>query len=165
MYYQTIASGYEELHQEEQLNKLRIIREHLKLDGHERILDVGCGPCWSKEFFRNVVGIDTVQYNKDVITASAESIPFPDGTFDVILCVTAIHHFELDKALSEMLRVAKNDALFVITVLKKAGSFQAIRQRLKNAFCVVSTVDEKHDLVLFLVKDKAYVNHHLVSTK
>ena len=101
-YYTEISSGYEELHKEEQLKKLRIIKDNLILSKNARILDVGCGPCWSAEFFENVVGVDPafelLHRNKKVktIQARAEALPFKDHCFDVVLCVTAVHHFDLE---------------------------------------------------------------------
>jgi len=163
--YKEIAEGYTELHREEQVTKLRIIWEHVRLIGNEKILDVGCGPCWSREFFPNVVGVDPVMYNEHVIQASAESIPFPAQSFDIILCVTAIHHFELDKAVAEIKRVATTDALFVITVLKKAQSFHRIIDGLKLEFYTIFEVDGIQDSILFLVSKKHQTNHRLVSTK
>ena len=165
MYYETLSSGYEALHREEQLHKLRLIRENIQLHGDERILDVGCGPCWSRELFPHVIGIDPVHYNEHVIQASAESIPFPAQSFDIILCVTTIHHFELDKALAEMKRVAKNDALFVITVLKKASLFHRIVEQLQQEFGTLLETDGTQDNILFLVSKQHQTNHPLVSTK
>ena len=162
--YEIIASGYDELHRQEQMNKLRIIRENLALQGSERILDVGCGPCWSRIFFNNVIGIDPVPYNEHILCASAESIPFADETFDLILCVTAAHHFEIDRALTEMMRVTTKETLLVITVLKKARSYSNICQHLQTSLRVLSTIDEGHDIIFFLDKNSTLVNHLLVST-
>ena len=165
MYYETLSAGYEALHREEQLHKLRFIYENIKLRGDERILDVGCGPCWSRELFPHIIGIDPVQYNEHVIQASAESIPFPAQSFDIILCVTAIHHVELDKAIVEMKRVAKSDALFVITALKKASLFHRIVERLQQEFGTLLEIDGGQDNILFLVSKQHQTNHRLVSTK
>ena len=59
-YYNTLAVAYGELHREEQLRKLRIIQENLGINTNKnmKIIDVGCGPCWSSEFFPQVVGVD-----------------------------------------------------------------------------------------------------------
>ncbi|HLD33831.1 MAG TPA: class I SAM-dependent methyltransferase [Candidatus Nanoarchaeia archaeon] len=147
-YYQETAEGYTELHREEQLEKLHIIRENISLPG--KMLDIGCGPLWSAEFFDDVVGIDPAFEGKDIIRASAEKLPFPDKTFDTILCVTAIHHFKLDAAILEMKRVAKKNAQLVITVLKKSPKFNNIVKILNVEFVLEKKVDQQQDEVYFL---------------
>lgn len=53
--------------------------------------------------------------NINIIEADATNLPFPSQTFDVILCSEAFHHFyEPQKVLSEIYRVAKPNALFVL---------------------------------------------------
>jgi len=42
-YYDEISSGYEELHKEEQLKKVSLIKKHLKVNPNDKLLDVGCG--------------------------------------------------------------------------------------------------------------------------
>src|SRR3989344_8245265 len=147
-YYQETAKGYEELHKEEQLNKLRIIRGHVRVPG--KVLDIGCGPFWSADFFDDIIGIDPAFTGKDIIRASAEKMPFPDKTFDTILCVTAIHHFKLDAAILEMKRVAKKNAQLVITVLKKSPKFNNIVKILNVEFVLEKKVDQQQDEVYFL---------------
>ena len=153
-YYNQIAASYEELHREEQLAKLRIIKENLKLEGNEKILDIGCGQCWSTEFFDNVVGIDPafglLDKRKSVVNGMAEQLPFLDHSFDIILCVTAVHHFDIERAISEMKRIAKNDAVYVITVLKKVVEKERIAGAIKASFRLKMAIEEDKDVILFL---------------
>ena len=151
-YYDNISSGYEELHKEEQLKKLQIIKDNLTLNKNALILDVGCGTGFSSKFFDNVIGIDTSfgllkQNNKNKIQSQAERLPFRDGVFDLILCITAVHHFDLDKAFAEMKRVGKND--FVITVLKKSGNRDTVISKIKENFKIVKEIEEEKDVILF----------------
>src|SRR3989344_5964841 len=146
-HYKETALGYEELHKEEQLAKLRIIADNILKPG--KVLDVGCGPLWSRQFFNDIIGIDPVFEGKDIIKESAELIPFADGTFDTIICVTAVHHFKLDMAIAEMKRVAKADALFVITVLKKSPKRKKIEENLEHHFNVKKVVEQHHDIIYF----------------
>ena len=150
-YYNQIAGSYEELHKEEQLNKLRIIKENLHLSGTEKILDVGCGPCWSTEFFNHVAGIDTafglLDNGKLVVNGEAERLPFKNASFDVVLCVTAVHHFDVERAFREMKRVAKPDAVYIITVLNARSS---IIPQIKEHFNVDRMIEEDKDTILFL---------------
>ena len=47
----------------------------------------------------------------------AESLPFPDGRFDIVTCLGSLEHFlEPVEALREMVRVATRDAVFIILV-------------------------------------------------
>ncbi|GEM_PF-1952351 len=53
--------------------------------------------------------------NVTIVEASSVNLPFPSQMFDVILCSEAFHHFyEPQKALSEIHRVGKPNALFVL---------------------------------------------------
>lgn len=53
--------------------------------------------------------------NVNIIETSAANLPFSSQTFDTILCSEAFHHFyEPQKVLSEIYRVAKPNALFVL---------------------------------------------------
>ncbi|MEK7766591.1 MAG: methyltransferase domain-containing protein, partial [bacterium] len=44
---------------------------------------------------------------------SAESLDFPDGTFDFIVSVTALHHADLPRALAEVRRVLRPGGRFL----------------------------------------------------
>ena len=57
-YYDSIAKGYNELHKEEQINKLDIIKKNIRISKRTRLLDVGCGTGLSSEFDCFVVSID-----------------------------------------------------------------------------------------------------------
>ncbi|MDR2678402.1 MAG: class I SAM-dependent methyltransferase [Zoogloeaceae bacterium] len=98
----------------------------------KQVLDIACGTGEWLGFFRYrgaaaVAGIDLSRKAIDVCTrrlpggefhcGPAESLPFADQRFDVITCMGALEHF-LDKprALDEMRRVAKPDAVFLILV-------------------------------------------------
>jgi ubiquinone/menaquinone biosynthesis C-methylase UbiE len=157
-YYNQISGGYEELHKEEQFAKLRLIQGNLVVPSHVRVLDVGCGPGWSAEFFENVVGVDPAIYPNTVVPvihAPAEKLPFGDHSFDIILCVTAIHHFDLDKALNEMVRVAKPRAVFVITVLKKSPRCAEIVRTLLRHFTLEKELEGVQDVIYFLRRARA----------
>ena len=50
-YYNKIASGYNELHKEEQLKKLELIKKYVDFTG--LVLDIGAGTGISSEFWKN----------------------------------------------------------------------------------------------------------------
>jgi len=82
---------------------------------NDKILDVGCGNGFVSQLYPNhdVVGIDIsdgmLAHNPYTwIKAPVEAIPFPDQTFDFVVCRSLLHHLE-DPAvgLREMYRVLK----------------------------------------------------------
>jgi len=100
------------------------------LDSSSTILDVGCGPTCTAQLFG--VGLKTYldplmdsylnTYPErlpegEKICSSAESIPKPDESFDMVLCVNALDHMmNPEKALAEMGRVLKRDGKFVLGI-------------------------------------------------
>lgn len=146
-YYNTISPSYNELHGEEQIQKARIILKHLKINKSDKLLDVGCGTGIATELFDcDKTGIDPSaellkQCKFKTILGKAEELPFADKSFDIVLCMTAIHHCDVDKALSEIKRVARRDV--VITVLKKANNAKEIIGKIKSVFNVIEVEEEK----------------------
>lgn len=50
----------------------------------------------------------------DLVAAVAESLPFRDGAFDVVVSALALHHFDdVERALSEIARTARGVAYVV----------------------------------------------------
>ena len=100
----------------------------------QKVLDVACGTGeWLtavKDCGANPSGIDLSEKAIDIcrhnlpegdfIAGPAEQLPFSDNNFDIISCLGALEHFtDPDKALQEMTRVAKEDAIFLILVPNK----------------------------------------------
>lgn len=81
----------------------------------DKVLDVGCGIGFVSQLYPNfdITGIDIsdgmLSHNPyKWLKASAESIPFPDNTFDFIVCRSLLHHLEVPAdGLREMFRVLK----------------------------------------------------------
>lgn len=134
MDYDTIAPGYDELYRDEQLEKLRVVQRHLKVEKTDRLLDVGCGTGISTNFFDcECVGVDfseqmITQGKGQLMHAPAESLPFEDDVFDVVISITAIHNFEdYRKAFTEMRRVLKKDGKMAVTILKRSKRKEEIK--------------------------------------
>ena len=125
-YYDATAGGYNELHGEEQAEKLTIIKKFIPL--HGSLLDVGCGSGLSLKPFikkRFCVGIDPSIEMLKLFTGykvqgKSEALPFQDKSFDVVLSVTTLHLSEMDLSLPELERVARK--FIVISLLKKSKS-------------------------------------------
>lgn len=126
-FYDDIAEGYNELHGEEQLRKYRIIKEQLQLLGDARVLDVGAGTGIGHEIIPNT-GIDPAAKliaqhpNKESVVGPAEQLPFPDNSFDAAISVTALHHTDFRRALTEMLRVSRGP--IAVSLLRKSATTQ-----------------------------------------
>ena len=93
-----------------------------------KVLDIGAGTGMLCKFgyeYRNdleYVAVDPAEgmmkYAKDYVEtyqASAEALPFEESSFDVAMMGESLHHFRnVDKALSETVRVLKNGARLFI---------------------------------------------------
>ena len=154
--YDSIAGSYNELHGEEQLNKLSIIKKSIKISKKTKILDVGCGTGISSDFGCFAVGIDPsfglLKYNKHLkILGAAEALPFKDNSFDYVIAVTSIHNFnDLLQSISEMYRVGKKN--FVFSVLKKSGKFDVIKKAIENNFKISKEIEEEKDRIFICSK-------------
>ena len=154
-YYDETAKGYNELHGEEQLKKLRIIADEIKVNPETKLLDVGCGTGLSAKVFDcDITGIDPAEKLLEqapfkTIKARAESLPFKDNEFDVVIAVTSIHNFDdIDKGLKEIKRVGKDQ--FALTVLKKANNADKIIEKIKELFTITKEIDEDKDKIFIL---------------
>ena len=150
-YYNDIALGYDELHKEEQLKKLRIIKENLEIKPTDKLLDVGCGTGFSLEYFDcDCQGIEPskemVKNNEKIIIGKAENLPFEDNSFDIVISVTAIHNFDdIEQGLKEIKRVGKNK--FAFSILRKAKSFEKIKKLLYEMFDIKKEIEEEKDII------------------
>lgn len=156
-YYNQIASGYEELHKEEQLKKLNLIAKHFQPKQSDALLDVGCGTGISTRFWDcRRAGIDTAEElikiakEKDregiYLAASAEKIPFESKSFDIVTSITSIHNFNnLEKGLSEIKRVAKDKV--ILSILKKAKDADETKAAVRQLFCVEKELEEEKDII------------------
>jgi ubiquinone/menaquinone biosynthesis C-methylase UbiE len=161
-YYDDIAKGYEELHGEEQEKKIALIRQHLVIHKTDKLLDVGCGSGLTTRVWDcDRTGIDPARkliekaQKSDpegvYIVAPAEDIPFPAATFDVVLSITALQNFEeYQKGLQEMKRVAKDDARFVISFLRRSDRADVFASTILANFKVHLILKEEKDTIFFI---------------
>lgn len=156
-YYDEIAKGYNELHGEEQLNKLRIIAGQVKIRPKELILDIGCGTGLSGRFFKcRIIGIDpSYELLKrcpfPAIMGEGERLPFKDKSFDIVLCVTALHNFKYPiQGIQEILRVGRKT--IVISILKKTNpeKKKEITTEILRRFRVLKEIEEEKDTIYIL---------------
>ncbi len=105
-----------------------------ELQPGERLLDVGCGTGIIARLALQHIGktgqVTGIDINPGMLAvarrlkpqiewleANAESIPLPDGAFEVVLCQLSLQFFEhKPKSLSEIWRVLVADGRFVLNV-------------------------------------------------
>jgi SAM-dependent methyltransferase len=82
--------------------------------GHDvKVLDVATGGGHVARRLREegatVITVDPAPGMRPDVVSTAEELPFADGTFDVVTCRIAAHHFaDIQKAIAEMARVTQS---------------------------------------------------------
>ncbi len=158
-YYDEISEGYEELHKEEQLKKVKLISEHLKVKKEDKLLDVGCGTGLTTQPWKcKRYGIDPAPKllerarSKDKIEyklAPAENIPYEDNFFDIVISITAIQNFQdIEKGLKEIKRVGKEK--FILSFLKKSEKRDFIEEKIKELFKIKKIIIEEKDIIYLI---------------
>lgn len=160
-YYNDIATGYDELHKEEQFKKFDVLLADNELFTHvSTLLDVGCGTGFSLDYFPvgTCVGIDPAaklveQYKgkHKIMVGSAEELPFDDHSFDVVISVTAIQNFtDVKRGLEEIKRVGKNK--FGLTFLKHSSKAEMIEELIDEVFSEfqILRLEQEHDFIFII---------------
>jgi ubiquinone/menaquinone biosynthesis C-methylase UbiE len=81
-----------------------------------------------------------------VFEGQAESLPFKDAEFDIVVSITAVHNFDdIEKGLLEMRRVGK--AKFAFSILKKSPKAKRIRHFINDLFSIVEIIEEEKDFI------------------
>jgi 2-polyprenyl-3-methyl-5-hydroxy-6-metoxy-1,4-benzoquinol methylase len=74
-----------------------------------------------------------------------------ENQYDLILCVTVIHHFhDLNKVLQEIKKTAKKEATIIITMLKKARNTEELIKKITKSFTLKKQIEDPTDIILFL---------------
>ena len=156
-YYNSIANGYEELYREEQLNKLDIIKNNIKINKNTKILDVGCGTGISSDFDCFVVGVDPsmglLNQNKYPmkLLGTAEALPFRSNEFDYVISITALHNFQnIKKSIDEAKRVGRHN--FIFSILRKSGKYSQIKNLIEKSFKICNVIEEGKDTIFLCRK-------------
>jgi len=154
-YYNSISRSYNKLHKEEQLSKIRLIKNNLKIKKKDFLLDVGCGTgVFAEEFNCIKIGIDpSIEMlnqgkNAFYIQAYAENLPFKDNSFNNVISVTAIHNFKnIRKGLEEIKRVSRKN--IALSILKKSSKINEIKNHIKELFKITKIIEEDKDIIFF----------------
>jgi len=154
-YYNSISKSYNKLHKEEQLNKIRQIKDNLEIKKNDFLLDVGCGTgIFAEEFNCIKIGIDPsiemLKQGKNAfyIQACAENLPFKDNSFDFVISVTAVHNFkDIRKGLEEIKRISRKN--IALSILKKSSKINEIKNHIKELFKITKIIEEDKDIIFF----------------
>jgi len=138
--FQAIEREYDHLYRETPIrDEDRAYRFHIKnilriQPNALSFLDVACGAgyflreaVWRTQGKGNYTGTDISSVALDLakkqypratyVKAIAEELPLPDSQFDAVSCLGSMEHFmDIAKAIRQMIRVAKPEALFYIMV-------------------------------------------------
>ncbi|MEI7789154.1 MAG: class I SAM-dependent methyltransferase [Chlorobiaceae bacterium] len=107
-------------------------QQHFNLTPQSSLLDVGCGKGFMMHDLAELIpgitvkGIDISEYainntiedmKPHAMVASANNLPFPDKSFDVVISINTIHNLEQDecgKALKEIDRVSRGKSFITV---------------------------------------------------
>lgn len=175
MHYNQSAKVYDNQYYEEQEAKINAALSGFTLEEENLILDMGCGTGLLFPHVASraklVVGIDvsasivkqakkrTDTYtNIALIRADADYTPFPNETFDAVFAITLLQNTpDQPRTIKEMKRVTKQNAMIVVTGLRKAFSRKEFTGLLREAELEVKAlrIDEKlKDYVAICVKSR-----------
>ena len=99
----------------------------------DAVLDVACGTGLVSRLFTGavsrLVGLDVTAamaeqarpYLDELVIAPAEFMPFPDATFDIVVCRQGIQFMDLPAAVQEMARVTRPGGVIVLVNLCAYG--------------------------------------------
>lgn len=148
--YDLTAQMYDMWYAEEQTAKIDAVLESVDVKRHSAILDVGCGTGLLfnhvAEKAETIVGLDisikVLLQAKErsrklasvhLIQADADNLPFSNEVFSHVFAMTLIQNMPNPiKTLKEVKRVTKNDAVMVVTGLKKKFSLEGFVRLLRR---------------------------------
>jgi ubiquinone/menaquinone biosynthesis C-methylase UbiE len=149
--YDLTAHIYDRRYAEEQTAKIGAALESVNVEKHGVVLDAGCGTGLLFNHVANkaeaLVGLDIsrrilMQAKKrerqlsdvHLIWADADNMPLKEDVFDYVFAVTLIQNTPNPfKTLNEIKRVAKTDAVVVITGLNKKFTLEGFEELLRDA--------------------------------
>lgn len=113
--------------------RLKTIQNFIKLNNDQKFLSIGCGEAYIESrinegsLYLMDISNEAIKRAKEKLadkknvveikTGDGLNIDYPDNFFDYILCSEVIEHvLDYDKLISEIARVAKNDAKIIVTI-------------------------------------------------
>jgi len=150
-YYDEISKGYNSLHRGEQQKKAALIKANCRINGF--LLDIGAGTGLATKLFEDkaeCIALDPAkemlkQFSGLKVVGKAEELPFKDASFDSIVSITALHHAGIEKAKSEIDRVAKPNACIALSFFKRSKKLGLAKALFKS----FRQLDSEKDLIFF----------------
>jgi len=149
--YDSTAHLYDMRYDGEQIAKIEAAMKSINLERHNLVLDVGCGTGLLFGYVASkagmVVGLDISRKilfqakgkakkleNVHLICADADNMPLKEGIFDCAFVVTLVQNMPNPlESLNEVKRVTRENAVIVITGLKKKFPLEVFEELLKKA--------------------------------
>ncbi len=93
------------------------LREFITEHANKRYtLDIGCANSPYSKYFSNRIGFDIAEGPGVDVVGDAHALPFPDSTFEQILCTEVLEHLHTpEQAINEMMRVLKPGGVILLT--------------------------------------------------
>ena len=133
------------------------VLDRINLKGHERILDIGCGPGlyyhklkprWEKTPDVQYVGMDLVplmlenhpahEGKGSLGVGNIEKLPFADHSFDVVMANHMLYHVnDIHKAVKEMRRVLKPTGILV-TATNSVNTMPELQVLMRRAIVLLT---------------------------
>ncbi|UCC58544.1 MAG: methyltransferase domain-containing protein [Candidatus Bathyarchaeum sp.] len=158
-HYDQQAVVYDVQYLEEQNAKIEDALDSMEVGSNELVLDLGCGTGFLFPHIRKtklLVGIDISskalqvakkRSNTLLVRADADNTPFPSHIFDRVFAITLLQNMpNPKKTISEMKRLSKPDAVFVVTGLKKKFTAESFVDLLRRTRLKVSTLKSDEHL-------------------
>ncbi len=159
--YDLTAHIYDMRYAEEQTAKIEAVMESISMEKESLVLDVGCGTGLLFEYVANkaeaIVGLDISREtllqakkrakklpNVHLILADSDNVPLKEDVFSHVFALTLIQNTPNPlKTLNEIKQVSKQNAVIIVTGLKKKFPIKAFERLLHNAgFGVIAVKSE-----------------------
>jgi SAM-dependent methyltransferase len=125
--------------------------QRLNWRGDEQVLDVGCGPGVYESALRHLFpgvtyyGLDFSEgmlekhpRKQSVVMADAQYLPYPSGTFDVVMANHMLYHVpDITRAIKECRRVLKPDGI-LMAATNSVETMPQFRELYKRAILVLT---------------------------